>query len=95
MGEGYPWLYPARETEVLSGCYSFADDADRLSELAISHNEQRSPTFVGLPCSLERFQSNDRVYGIRDVATLRLSTNIDWSTGDPSPMYGPIKSWVN
>jgi hypothetical protein len=28
--------------------------------------------------------------GIRAVAARRLSTNIDWSTGEPSPMYGAM-----
>jgi hypothetical protein len=34
-------------------------------------------------------------YGIRAVATLKLSTHIDWSTGEPSPMYGAIRNWLN
>src|SRR6185437_2794337 len=29
------------------------------------------------------------------VATVRLSTHIVWSTGEPSPMYGAIMNWLN
>ena len=27
--------------------------------------------------------------------TVRLSIHIDWSTGEPTPIYGPIRSWLN
>src|SRR5882672_12651869 len=33
--------------------------------------------------------------GMRDVASRRLSTHMYWSAGEPSPMYGAIRNWLN
>ena len=56
-------------------------------------DEQRGDAdFRRHPLFALEFGSNGRAlpYGILEVASRRLSIHIDWSTGDPSPMYGPI-----